>query len=143
MPTLREYLADDGFVGLADLRREGDDSSFLLAGQQCVGLPPLGALRCLPAGHVGFLPLGVSLESVAALGTGCGTHALPLFVPEKNDCFPFPDSREGGEISGTVPESLPPFRGAQLHSSKTSVESMACELCRGCAQFILGTVPLS
>lgn len=38
MPTLREHLADNGFVGFFGQRRPGDDSGFLLAGQYRRGL---------------------------------------------------------------------------------------------------------
>ena len=33
VPTLREYIADNGFIGFADLRQPSDGSSFLPAGQ--------------------------------------------------------------------------------------------------------------
>jgi hypothetical protein len=91
------------------------------------------------AAHVGFNG-GVFLEQVAALGAGCGAHALSLFVPEKGGFSSFPDSREGGEISGIVPESLPPFRGARSAQSFLLLKSMAWRSCGASAQSFLGTV---
>ena len=94
MPRQREYIADDGFVGFSDLCQPGDDSSFLLAGHQCVGSPPLGALRFLPAGQTGSLPESVFLEQVAALGAGFGAHAVTPKFPEipRNRVFRLPET---------------------------------------------------
>lgn len=45
-------------------------------------------------------------------------HALPPSVPEKDGFFSALDSREGGEISGTWPESLPPLGGPSCQVPK-------------------------
>lgn len=83
VPTVREYITGNGFVGFADLRQPGDDSSFLLAGQQCVGLPPLGAPLGPSNTGCRFSSRRRLLESVAALGAGRGAHASPLRQVER------------------------------------------------------------
>lgn len=89
-----EHVGSDagGFLLGGHLAQQPAVLCYFLA--QLEQLDMLGALRFLPAGHAGFLPRGIFLESVAALGANGYAHVLTPKFPEipENGVLRFPET---------------------------------------------------